>query len=559
MTSAREPDAPEPPARETTEPGTSRQPEPGTTGTGTTGTGTTGTGTTEPGPTDRAAAEQTEPGPGSRPRPGPGSGSGPGTSVRAEPPDSEPDNEPDNDVVRLYGPEFAADPQAVYDRLRRFGPLAPVEISPGVPALLVTGYRAALDLLHDPVTWSKDSRLWQQALPEDSPILPMLGWRPNVMFNDGDEHARYRQVITDGFDRIPPHDLRTMVVSIADSLIAGFGAEGRADLMGQFARVLPLKLFNRLFGLPDSYSGRLISSLAGMMEGDPEEAAAANAEFQGYIGELIAAKKNARGRDLTSWFLDHPAELDDEEVTHQIVLTMGAGHEPTTNLIGNALSRMLTDERYYSTLSGGALTPRDAIQDVLLNEPPISNYSSHFPRRDVYFHGTWVRSGQLVMVSYAAAGAAHGRTAAATGSSGSGVSGSGGGAHLAWSAGPHSCPVPRHALLIATTAIERLTAWLSDIELTVPHDELAYRPGPFHRALVRLPARFTPISPDQAGATPWDSRDSRDRRHTTGSVGPGSSGESRPPTAPEAPRPASPAQVPQTKFPWTQDRQTQDP
>ncbi|NLU74273.1 cytochrome P450 [Streptomyces sp. HNM0575] len=418
-----------------------------------------------------------------------------------------PGSESHHELEQLYGPEFAADPQGAYERLRRYGPIAPVEISPGVTAMLVTEYRAAIDLLHDTVTWSKDPRTWQKTLPEDSPILPMIGWRPNVMFNDGEVHARYRQAITDAFDRVPPHELRAMVVSISDSLIAGFGADGEADLVGQFARLLPLKLFNRLFGLPDSYSERLIRSLAGMMEGDPKEASEANDEFQGYMNELITAKKQVRGRDLTSWFLDHPVDLSDEEVTHQMVLTMAAGHEPTTNLIGNALARMLTDDRYYSTLSGGALTPRDAIQDVLLNDPPICNYSAHFPKRDVYFHGTWIRTGQLVMVSYAAAGAAHGRTGAGAGAGGSGSSGSGGGAHLAWSAGPHSCPVPRAALLIATTAIERLCAWLSDIELTVPHDRLTYRPGPFHRALTQLPARFTPISPDQAGATPWDSRD----------------------------------------------------
>ncbi|OEV31095.1 cytochrome [Streptomyces nanshensis] len=462
-----------------------------------------------------------------------------------------PRGEPHHEIAQLYGPEFAADPHAVYDRLRRYGALAPVEISPGVMAMLVTDYRAALDLLHDPVTWSKDSRNWQETLPEDSPILPMLGWRPNVMFNDGDVHARYRQAITDAFDRIPPHELRAMVVSISDSLIAEFGADGRADLMGQFARLLPLKLFNRLFGLPDSYSEQLIRSLAGMMEGDPEEASAAGDEFQGYMNELITAKKQVRGRDLTSWFLDHPVGLSDEEVAHQMVLTMGAGHEPTTNLVGNALARMLTDDRYYSTLSGGALTPRDAIQDVLLNEPPITNYSAHYPKRDVYFHGTWIRKGQLVMVSYAAAGAAHGRTGTGTGASpgagGSGASGSGGGAHLAWSAGPHSCPVPRAALLIATTAIERLCAWLSDIQLTVPHDQLTYRPGPFHRALTHLPAQFTPISPDQAGATPWDSRDTgQDRggrpeeesRQTPQPPGPS---PSTPPEGPSTPRPTASA------------------
>ncbi|GAB2835205.1 cytochrome P450 [Streptomyces daliensis] len=410
---------------------------------------------------------------------------------------------PGSEVTALYGPEFAADPHGVYDRLRVYGPLAPVEVAPGVGALLVLDYRAALDLLHDPVTWSKDSRVWQDTIPEDSPIRPMMSWRPNVFFSDGEAHTRYRQVITDSFDRIEPHVMRGHVQELADSLIARFGADGEADLISQYARVLPLLLFNRVFGLPDSYSDRLVSALSALFEANtPEEAAAGNAAFESYIGELAAAKKRERGADLTSWFMDHPAGLSDEEVIHQIVLTMGAGHEPTTNLIGNALARMLSDDRYYSTLSGGALTPRDAILDVLQNEPPISNYSAHFPTRDVLFHGTWIRKGQLVLVSYAAANTQHGRTAPGQGG---GTGGSGGGAHLAWAAGPHSCPVHRPALLIATTAIERLTAWLSDIELRVAFDTLEWRNGPFHRALAELPARFTPIVPDQAGATPWKS------------------------------------------------------
>ncbi|MFC4494435.1 cytochrome P450 [Streptomyces ovatisporus] len=429
-----------------------------------------------------------------------------GAARRVMPPPVTP---PGSEVTQLYGPDFAADPYGTYERLREYGALAPVEISPGVGAMLVTDYRAALDLLHDSETWSKDSRTWQQSAPEDSPVMPMLVWRPNLFFSDGETHERYRRAITDSFDRIPPHELRTAVIELADSLIAQFGEKGEADLMTEYARVLPLMLFNRLFGLPDSYSEQLITALAGVWEGrTPEEASAAGAAFEGYIGELMAAKKQVRGEDLTSWFMDHPAGLSDEEVMHHTVITMGAGHEPTANLIANALARMLTDDRYYSTLSGGALTPLDAIHDVLQNEPPIANYSAHFPKRDVYFHGTWIRRGQLVMVSYAAANTQHGRAEA--GASG-GATGSGGGAHLAWAAGPHSCPVQQPAVLIATTAIERLTAWLSDIELTVRHDQLTYRNGPFHRALTRLPARFTPISPDQPGATPWESRESRPR------------------------------------------------
>ncbi|WP_052864698.1 cytochrome P450 [Streptomyces niger] len=414
--------------------------------------------------------------------------------------------DPAQDIVRLYGPDFAADPHGIYAVLRQQGPVAQVEIAPGVTAMLVTDYRAALELLNDDATWSKDSRPWMPTVPADSQVMPMLSWRPNVFFSDGEAHDRYRKVITDSFALIEPHELRAYVRGAADQLISRFGAEGRVDLISQYARVLPLMIFNRVFGLPDSYSDRLISALADMLDGaSPEQAAKANENFTQYIQELIGAKKERRGPDLTSWFMDHPAGLSDEELVHQIVITMGAGHEPTTNLIGNALARMLSDDRYYSTLSGGALTARDAINDVLWNDPPLGNYSAHYPRRDVFFHGTWIRANQLTMVSYAAANAQFGTTPLEQPRAG-------GGAHLSWAAGPHACPVRPTALLIATTAIERLTAWLSDIELTVPFEQLEWRVGAFHRALAALPARFTPLTPDQAGATPWDSSPSPSTR-----------------------------------------------
>ncbi|MFF2926048.1 cytochrome P450 [Streptomyces celluloflavus] len=411
--------------------------------------------------------------------------------------------------LKLYGPDFAADPHRFYQHLRQYGALAPVEIAPGVTAILVTDYRAALDLLHDDSTWTKDSRAWMRTVPADSPILPMLGWRPNVFFSEGEAHDRYREVITDSFDLVEPHELRARVRLAADSLIRRFGSVGEVDLIADYARLLPLLMFNGLFGLPDSYSERFISALSGVLEGNsPQEAAAANAAYEKYIVELVGAKRAQRGPDLTSWFMDHPHGLTDEEVINQIILTLGAGNEPLTNLIGNALSRMLSDDRYYSTLSGGALTAQDAISEVLWNDPPLTNYSAHFARRDVFFHGTWVRAGQLVMVSYAAANTQFGTPTLERARSGSG-------SHLSWAAGPHGCPVRRHALLIATTAIERLTAWLSDIELAVGHAELVWRNGAFHRALAALPARFTPITPDQAGATPWDSGPSSSIRSDT--------------------------------------------
>nr|WP_307853063.1 cytochrome P450 [Kitasatospora sp. RG8] len=388
--------------------------------------------------------------------------------------------------MALHGPEFAAAPKLVYDRLRRYGPVAPVELAPGVEALLVTDYQAALDLLRDTDTFSKDPRAWPETVPSDSPLQPMLGFRPTAFFTDGAEHARYRQVITDGLALLEPHLLQRRIAEVAHQLIDAFAATGSADLIAQYARRLPAFVFNTWYGVPEEHSARLVAGIADMVE-STEQSVVAYTDLVAVVTEMVAERRTRPQRDLTSSFLTHPARLDDDEVVRQITLTMIAGHEPTANLIGNALLRLLTDARYAGSLFGGAMTAHQAIDEALWHEPPMANLSAHYPRYDVTFHGREIPAGSLVLVSYAAA-----NSQAAPSTDGPGL-GSGQSAHLAWSAGPHACPARDPALLIAITAIEQLTSRLSDLELATPAGNLFWRPGPFHRALVHLPVRFQPV------------------------------------------------------------------
>lgn len=393
--------------------------------------------------------------------------------------------------VRLWEDGFALDPDRYYAALRAQGPVGWGELAPGVPAYVVTGRRAALDLLHDTGTFSHDPRPWEATVADDSPVLGMMRWRPNTLFADGAAHVRYRTALVDVFAEVEPHDLRARVHRAVRLLVERMGPEGEADLVGDFARPLMALVFNDLFGLPDSEGDRLDRGLGKMMEGG-SQAAEGEAEFGRYVLELIAAKERSRGDDLPSRLLDHPAGLTAEEVTWQVFLTLGAGHEPTANLVSNALSRILGNPEYYSTLTSGARPVTDAVVEVLHHETPLANYGIHYAREAVSFHGTWIRAAVPVVISYGAlahfaerevTGERHPRDAS----------------HLSWSAGPHSCPVKQHTLLIAVEAIERLTQWLPDLEPVLAREHLTWRPGPFHRSLTSLPVRFSPRSPDPTG------------------------------------------------------------
>ncbi|MFD3549981.1 cytochrome P450 [Streptomyces sp. NPDC058655] len=391
--------------------------------------------------------------------------------------------------VPLHGPGFAADPQAYYAYLRHYGPTAPVELAPGVEATLVTDYSTALQLLQDSGSFRKDARRWRDlnegVVSPDNPVVPVLAYRPNCMFSDGAEHLRLRQAVTDSMARVDSRRLSRSTEQVSNYLISQFGSRGSADLLGDYAKQLPLFVFNELFGCPPDIGDRVLFGIAGMFDGLNAERAVE--VLYGAVGELVRLKRAKPGDDVTSWLMQHQAKLTDEEMVHQLALLLVAGNEPLRNLIGNTLHRLLTHDAYAH--KGGLID--EAIDDTLWENPPMQNLAPHYPASDMEFAGQKLRAGDLVLVGFAAANTGPALTAARQAGSNR--------AHLAWSAGPHACPSKEPARQITVTAIENLLNRLPDVELAVPEDSLVWRPGPFNRGLATLPARFTPVESVRGG------------------------------------------------------------
>ncbi|MFD3327387.1 cytochrome P450 [Streptomyces sp. NPDC058701] len=407
--------------------------------------------------------------------------------------------------VPLHGPGFAADPQAYYAYMRHYGPTAPVELAPGVEATLVTDYSTALQLLQDSSSFRKDARRWRDLaegrISPDNPAVPVLAYRPNCMFSDGPEHLRLRQAVTDSMARVDSRKLSQSTAQVSNYLISQFGPRGSADLLADYAKQLPLFVFNELFGCPADIGDRVLFGITGMFDGVNAERA-----FEvlfGAVGELVALKRAKPGEDVTSWLMQHEAKLTDEEMVHQLALLLVAGNEPLRNLIGNTLHRLLTHDAYAH--KGGLID--EAIDDTLWENPPMQNLAAHYPAADMEFAGQKLRAGDLVLVSFAAANTGPALTAARQAGSNR--------AHLAWSAGPHACPSKEPARQITVTAVENLLNRLPDVELAVPEDSLVWRPGPFNRGLTTLPARFTQVAAAR-GASPAARAQAPERTDTGG-------------------------------------------
>ncbi|MFG3384191.1 cytochrome P450 [Streptomyces sp. NPDC047999] len=388
------------------------------------------------------------------------------------------------DRIPLYAAEFAADPHAAYEGMRKVhGPLVPVELAPGLDATLVIGYAAARRILNDPLRFPADPRVWQQHVPATCPVRPMMEWRPNALRSSGAEHARYRAANTASLEEVDQHGLRALVEKVAEAAITDFRTAGRADLVSQYALPIAFRVLSTLLGCPDEIGARIADGMARIF--NTTDAARGNEILTRAVADLVTLRRHQPGPDITTRMMSHPAHLNDHEMGHQLITLYGAGIEPLTNLIVNTCRKLLTDEAFSASLHAAQSTVRDALDEVLYTDPPLANYCITYPSYPADVDGTLLPAHQPVVISMAACNNDPDLTLglppdALTGNR----------AHLSWSAGPHTCPARSHAYLIAETAVTYLTDAFPEMDLAVPEGELRWRPGPFHRALTALPVIF---------------------------------------------------------------------
>ncbi|MFJ2863039.1 cytochrome P450 [Kitasatospora sp. NPDC087314] len=404
-------------------------------------------------------------------------------------------------LTPLYGAAVAEDPHGLYAELRRrYGPVAPIELEPGVEAWLVLGYSELLELTRNEALFSKDSRRWrvpaEGRLAADSRLLPMTSWRPTLLSLDGAEHQRLRAAVSDTLAQIDHRQLRETTEACANDLIDSWGPDGTADLIAQYARPLPLLVFTQLVGLPREAGPHLVELISHFVDSGPKSVRA-SAEFQAILVDLVRRRRAAPSADLTSWLLAHPAALTDEEAVHHLVVMLVAGNETSINWTGNTLRLLLTDRRFRATLTGGRLTVSDALEEVLWRDPPTQNFPGRWATGDTVLGGQYISAGDMLVLGLAAANAdpaAQGLASAAQGSLG------GNRAHLAWGAGRHVCPAQHPARIIVETAVETLLHRLPDLQLAVPPNDLGWRPSPWSRALLGLPVLYSAFTPPRPPA-----------------------------------------------------------
>lgn len=396
------------------------------------------------------------------------------------------------DAVPLSGPRFQTEPARLYREMRRdHGAVVPVLLDGGIPAWLVLGYRELHQVTGDPVLFSRDSDLWNQweNIPADWPLLPMIGHKqPSILYTVGERHRQRAAMISNALEEVDAFELRAHAERFADELINALCSAGEADLVAQYAMLLPVRVLARLYGFPDEDGPGLVTALNDMIDGR-ERALAGQAHLAASMAQLLADRRKEPAADVVSRMLADESGFNDEEIAQDLMVMMAAGHQPTADWIGNSLRLMLTDDRFAASLFGGRNSVAEAMNEVLWEDTPTQNVAGRWAARDTHLGGRRVKAGDLLLLGLQGANSdPQVRTDA------SALTG-GNNAHFSFGHGEHRCPFPAQEIaeVIARTGIEVVLDRLPDIDLAVPAESLTRRPSPWLRGLSGLPVRFSPV------------------------------------------------------------------
>jgi cytochrome P450 len=388
------------------------------------------------------------------------------------------------DLTPLSATTTCPDPAAAYQRLRTDwgGPVAAVELEPGIPAWLVMGYPELRGVVRNEQHYSRNSKNWRLLadghIGADSGLLPIMGPRDNAYFSDGAKHRRLRAPLVDALAALSEHHLARLSRAMCDRLIDRLPADGPIDLVASYAAQVPMLTVAALFGITPDLGDRLQACVIALF-GSGADAPTLFHEMETILTDVIAEHRRAPADDLTTAFLNHPRHRDDGEVLASMLLMLGAGWETLQVWIAQTLRIMLTDPRFDGKVRGGHLGIDDALDDVLWRDPPMANQPTRWALADTVVGEQRIARGDALILGLAAANndrwaGAHDRID------------TGNRAHLAFGIGPHACPAQRTSRIIARTAVETILHRLPDARLAVPASEIPLNPSPWTRGPAQL-------------------------------------------------------------------------
>ncbi|WP_327673977.1 MULTISPECIES: cytochrome P450 [unclassified Streptomyces] len=382
-------------------------------------------------------------------------------------------------------PRFLRDPYPTYAAMRATCPVRPVPAgSAGRTNYVVTGYKEAREALHD-ARLSKDTAAFFAGKESRRRLHPAVAH--TMLASDPPQHTRLRKLVTKAFTTGAVARLRPFIARVTEELLDQWPVGEPFDFVAGLAVPLPVVVICELLGVPAAdrpdmqrWSAELFAA------GEPDVIDAASYAMAQYMTDLIAAKRLDAGDSLLDRLIaarDGEDRLSEHELVSLAVLLLVAGHETTTNALGNAVLALL---RHPAQLDRLRRNPDDipgAVDELLRFDSAVSTSTFRFATEAITLGGTEIPAGVAVLV---ALGAANRDPARFPGPDELDLDRDAA-AHLAFGHGIHRCVGAPLAKAEMELVLRAVLARFPELQLAASVDELMWRRTRLVRGLSSLP------------------------------------------------------------------------
>ncbi|WP_171170032.1 cytochrome P450 [Ruegeria sp. HKCCA0370] len=237
----------------------------------------------------------------------------------------------------------------------------------------------------------------------------------SLVFNDPPLHTRVRKVMVGAMNPRALAQMEPGLIQLVDGLLDEMQAKGSVELIEDFAGAIPIEIIGNLLGIPRSERGPLRDwslAILGALEPQltPEQEEWGNrsvSDFKDYLRHVIEDRRANPGDPATDVLTrlmqdDTDGGLTEVELYQNCIFILNAGHETTTNLIGNALELLERHRDKRAELLANPDLINTAVDEFLRLESP-NQFGNRLTTEDITFHGQTIPAGTDIHLCIGAA------------------------------------------------------------------------------------------------------------------------------------------------------------
>jgi cytochrome P450 len=388
---------------------------------------------------------------------------------------------------------YFRNPAAAIEKLRAAGPVVQVRFPIVGKVWTPTTQALADQVLKDTETFTVQQ--------EDGTVVGLRWWMPGVVRTlskhmlsmDDPGHKRLRDIVDEAFRRRAVLEMEPHVQAIGDELADRLFAEGSpADLVGRYARELPLSVICELLGLPSADRPKFIAWASGFTRFTGAlgfvRGIANLFPLKRYIERHLESVRQRGGEGLIAEIVrleKDGGQISKDEIVAMVFLLLFAGHETTTHLISGSVFELLKNPQLRDWLEQDWSRADLAVEEFLRFLTPVQFTKPRYVRRDIELGGVRLQKGDRIMVMLAAANLdpqANPRPERLDLARKPNR-------HIAFGTGIHFCLGHQLARIEGRCALKSLFQRWPKLALAVDESEITWRKRPGIRAIERLPVR----------------------------------------------------------------------